>query len=1017
MAITTYTVQRGDSLWRIASNYGSSIAGNTINAKIDTLVALNNIPNRNLIYVGQVLKLSGTSGSSQSSSSSSSSSTPTYPTTVTIDTLSLQAGSSTGRDVFAYWHWSRPNTKHFEVQWEYSAYGVTRWEKKTVTNTWDSYTVPTEAQKITPWVQVFVTPIAENKKNADGSDSGVPYWTAKSIGAHYKFADNPPLKPPTPTIKIDKNTLVLTASISNIVASDLDAVSVKFNIVRDNTTNIHTSQPVAINTDTNYVSYQYTVEPGHIYTVRACTVGGNGKASGWTDFSSEVGTKPSAPTIIADKCRRNKRADNAIAAFLEWSGVSNATSYKIEYVTVETDFETTPSNIKTVTTENTRTSIEIVLNEVGYDYFFRVRAVNNDGESDPTDIVKIPIGSTPAAPSTWSSSESAFVGETMELNWIHNPTDNSKQTHAQLSFNINDTGWITLEVFENTTDADTTGERIDETKYTYGTAVSYKGNLYFKMDTNHPDLKNAKIQWKARTAGITDQFSDIEWSTERTIYIYEKPSLSFSMTGDLAGTGPLITTLTGFPFYIRTRAELSSYELQRPVGYHVQVVSNNYYVTVDDTGRTKTVNVGDSVYSKYFDTSETLIVEMSADNVDLESGMTYTVYCSVDMSTGLTVTNDDNPHEFDVSWIDVTHAIDAQISVDKEAYTALITPYCCERVSNGPGGKNLIDIGTISFTHFKTITLSTPIPPGTYVVSAEIESTDTDTGYAMFTLRSENNDVLISRAIYSNVGRKATTSFTLSTPATSIYLYAGGDYTASEGDECTWNNVQLELGSEATEYEEYYESYIDGDLVENVTLSVYRREYDGSYKEIATGIPNNYTAVTDPHPSLDYARYRFVAKDTLTGAVSFYDMPGHPVEGHEIVIQWSEEWSTFDTGESTAIEGPAWSGSLLKLPYNIKTNDSRKREVALVNYAGREHPVSYYGTQVDEAPQWSVEIPKDDKETIYALRRLSLWANDVYIREPSGMGYWANIVVSFNQTFNEVTIPVTLDVTRVEGGV
>lgn len=42
---------------------------------------------------------------------------------------------------------------------------------------------------------------------------------------------------------------------------------------------------------------------------------------------------------------------------------------------------------------------------------------------------------------------------------------------------------------------------------------------------------------------------------------------------------------------------------------------------------------------------------------------------------------------------------------------------------------------------------------------------------------------------------------------------------------------------------------------------------------------------------------------------------------------------------------------------------------------------------------------------------------DVYVREPSGSGYWANISVSFTQTHCELTIPVTLNITRVEGGV
>ncbi len=45
---TTYTVQRGDTLSRIAQRYGVSL---------NTLAQVNNIANVNLIYAGQVLKI------------------------------------------------------------------------------------------------------------------------------------------------------------------------------------------------------------------------------------------------------------------------------------------------------------------------------------------------------------------------------------------------------------------------------------------------------------------------------------------------------------------------------------------------------------------------------------------------------------------------------------------------------------------------------------------------------------------------------------------------------------------------------------------------------------------------------------------------------------------------------------------------------------------------------------------------------------------------------------------------
>jgi hypothetical protein len=176
------------------------------------------------------------------------------------------------------------------------------------------------------------------------------------------------------------------------------------------------------------------------------------------------------------------------------------------------------------------------------------------------------------------------------------------------------------------------------------------------------------------------------------------------------------------------------------------------------------------------------------------------------------------------------------------------------------------------------------------------------------------------------------------------------------------------------------------------------------------------TFVTDPHPALDYARYRVIAISNKTGAVSYYDVPGYPVGEKAAVIQWNEDWSNFDTTAEEALQQPAWAGSLLKLPYNVDVSDNTKQDVALVEYIGRSHPVSYYGTQLGVTSNWSMEIPKSDIDTLYALRRLSIWRGDVYVRESSGSGYWANITVSYSKKHRELTIPITLSVTRVEGG-
>ena len=160
-----------------------------------------------------------------------------------------------------------------------------------------------------------------------------------------------------------------------------------------------------------------------------------------------------------------------------------------------------------------------------------------------------------------------------------------------------------------------------------------------------------------------------------------------------------------------------------------------------------------------------------------------------------------------------------------------------------------------------------------------------------------------------------------------------------------------------------------------------------------------------------------MAISNTTGAVSYSDIKGYEIGEKSVIIQWNENWREFETSSEDELEEPIWSGSMLKLPYNIDVSDSNSSDVTLVKYIGRKHPVSYYGTQIGVTSSWSVEIDKKDIDTLYMLRKLAIWMGDVYVREPSGSGYWANISVSFDQKHRELTIPVRLSITRVDGGV
>lgn len=292
--------------------------------------------------------------------------------------------------------------------------------------------------------------------------------------------------------------------------------------------------------------------------------------------------------------------------------------------------------------------------------------------------------------------------------------------------------------------------------------------------------------------------------------------------------------------------------------------------------------------------------------------------------------------------------------------------------------------------------------------------------------------------VYSKIFVKQNNSFSVELTPSDISLENNQTYdvvvtvsmntglTAEATDQFTvsWSDESYEPDASVTIDEDLLCAYIspectdeEGEYISDVTLSVYRREFDGTFTEIETDIANNGTVtVTDPHPSLDYARYRIVARSTTTGNMGFEDLPGEPVGEPSIVIQWDEDWTNFDYSEESEAETPAWTGSMIKLPYNVDVSEKYDIDTSLIEYIGRSHPVSYYGTQRGETASWSTEVPRTDKETIYALRRLAVWRGDVYVREPSGIGYHAQINVSMSQKHKELTVPVSFDITRVEGG-
>lgn len=887
--MATYTVKRGDCLWNIAKRYLGS------GTRWTELADINGISRGNpTIYVGQVIKLDtgGTSAPARATPQ------PVVQSRPTIQYFGLQAGSD--KTVFATWYWERANTDHYETWWEYdtgngvwfvASTGTVQSNIKQAT-----YTAPSNAVGVQFWVK----PVAQTH---DVNGSEVSYWNGEwSTAKQYYFSANPPATPTNVSIEIDKYRLTAKAQYTSTVSA---AGGIQFQIVKDNEVIFNTGNA---GLKTTIASYSCNVTAGGEYKVRCRAYRGN-LYSDWTEYSSSVATIPPAPTGIT-----TIRAASETSVYLEWPACKTAKTYEIEYATKLEYFDGSDKT-QTVTgieyTHYQKTGMDS-----GEEYFFRVRAANDKGTSAWTAIKSIIIGKKPAAPTTWSSTTTAIVGEPLNLYWVHNSQDGSSETYAEIELYIDGTK-KSISVKKSTDEEEkdkTSVYAIDTSKYAEG----------------------VKIQWRVRTSGITKEFGD--WSVQRTIDVYAPPTLTFSIV-DVNGNP--IDTLTSFPFYAKG---LTGPNTQKPIGYYLTVIANAGYETTDGTGTNRTISKGEQIYSKYFDTSDPLTVELSAGNIDLENNVEYTIKCIASMNSGLTV---EASTVFNVAWSDDKCEPTAEIGLNKETLVAYIRPYC----------------DYYPYVYYKVNYDGTNYVPTDEQIDAtdglSIDGVLTTTGEIVYSGKSTSGNQVFFCARISEVG------------------------------------VPLP----------------------GVTLSVYRREFDGSLVELATGIENGEnTYITDPHPALDFARYRVVAIMKSTGAVSYFDVPGYPVEEKAVVIQWEEDWQEFDTKEDKQLSKQPWSGSFLKLPYNVDVSDSHSSDVSLVKYIGRKRPVSYYGTQLGETSSWKVEIAREDVDTLYALRRLSVYMGDVYVREPSGSGYWANISVSFSQTHCEVTIPVDLNITRVEGG-
>lgn len=525
---------------------------------------------------------------------------------------------------------------HYYVKWYYGT-GDGVWfdgSSSNETRTNSTYNHPSNAKK----VKVSVKPVSKKYKK-NGKETS--HWTGEAVSKTYTIVEDPkPETPSSPTVTIEKYTL--TATLDNI--DDPKADRIQFYVVKNSSEGDKKFASGVSDVVKRRASWSCDVKAGEEY--RVCCRAQNKvndkeiSNSDWSAYSSSVSTIPSAIKNL--KC--NVQSKTAVE--LTWTAVKTATGYTVEYTTNRTYFDSS-SEVKSLTVENV-TYANITGLDTGEKWYFRVKATNDAGNSGWSNIVSTVIGSAPEAPTTWSSTSTAIVGDNVVLYWVHNTEDGSSQKDAEIRLTVDGNSKIISNPVTESTD--------DESDKIY----SYI--LYTSSYTS-----GAKIFWEVRTKGITDEFSP--WSTKRTINIYAPPTLSANVNGGSS-------ILRELPLSINLSAGPSS---QKVLGYHVSVVAKNSYIIDDPVGRSVRVNAGDEIYSKNFDVSTNPFnISLSADALNFQNGQSYTVAATVIMNSGLSASDSDI---IMVSWSDETYDPDAEITLDPDTLSAHIRPYCTDASS------------------------------------------------------------------------------------------------------------------------------------------------------------------------------------------------------------------------------------------------------------------------------------------------------------------------------------------------
>lgn len=492
----------------------------------------------------------------------------------------------------------------------------------------------------------------------------------------FRFKKDVVLDPDQPEISVSEED-GLSITVSSKV-DDEDATSMRFYLTVDVPSGlgpvvsvgsgVQDSGKVKLDDDKE-ASYTFTGSSSLGYTCYCVAYSGSGgTVSDKSETSDYVYTVCSAPTGV------KASAIDSESMRVSWDSVQLAKGYVVEYATDPEYFTASPGNVKSVTIDEGTTAIITDL-EANATYYARVSATNRSGVdglwSSASDGVG--LGSAPNVPTVGASSEDFVIkGRNVTLFWSQSSDDEDIEIQeAQVSVN--------------------------------GSVVEFNnGETSHVLKTDSYSDGDA-IVWKVRvrgsyTGGDNEGWS--EWSEERTITVYDVPTVTASADG--YEKLPLALSLT------------TSSSVQKPLTWDVCIRSSKAHTAQTRWCEPVAVAEGEAVWHGHYDSSASpLNISLTSDDIDLTDGQSYYVEAYAEMDSGLTAKTV-SPLTFEVAWEGYAPSTpDASMSINKAGRTASIASSCSTSTAtlstyreNADGSYTLVGTGKNTYDDYPTFNRS-----------------------------------------------------------------------------------------------------------------------------------------------------------------------------------------------------------------------------------------------------------------------------------------------------------------------